>query len=121
MTTIVLNCAFCALAFLLLSTCAFAQQPSGSLNGTVVDPNGAVIPGSSVTAINKATNTSRTALTNQEGQFTIANIPVGTYELSFTANGFKKLVVDSVDVNIVQNVTANVPLQVAKANVVIRD
>ncbi|MEP6848373.1 MAG: carboxypeptidase-like regulatory domain-containing protein, partial [Acidobacteriota bacterium] len=112
MMTIVRNCVFCALAFLLFSLSAAAQQPSGSLNGTVVDPNGAVIPGSSVTAINKATNASRTALTNQEGQYTIANLPVGTYEMSFTANGFKKLVVASVVVSVGQSVTINGPMQV---------
>ena len=72
----------------LISTSALAQQPTASLTGTVVDPAGAVIPGATVTATNKATSFSRSTTTNSDGLYVISNLPVGMYQIRVEAQGF---------------------------------
>lgn len=73
-------------------------QASGSLNGTVKDPNGALIQGASVTVKNTATNLTRTAVTNDDGNWTVTVLPVGTYSVSYEKDGFKKAVNQNIEV-----------------------
>ncbi len=73
----------------LLSQPAAAQVLYGSIVGTVTDPTGAVIPGARVEITNTATQQSRTAATNASGQYSIANVLPGTYDLQVTAEGFR--------------------------------
>ena len=72
----------------MFSNAVQAQQATATLIGVVTDPNGAVIPGATVTATNKATNLSRTVSTNDEGIYVISSLPVGEYELEIKALGF---------------------------------
>ncbi len=65
------------------------QSDNGGLNGTVLDPNGAVVPNATVTVTNKGTNAKRTLQTNAEGRWTIAVLPLGNYEVSAEAAGFQ--------------------------------
>jgi hypothetical protein len=58
------------------------------LSGTVSDPSGAVIPKVKVTLKNAASKDVRTTLTNAEGIYNFASVPVGSYEMSFEAAGF---------------------------------
>jgi outer membrane receptor protein involved in Fe transport len=90
-----------------------AQQSSATLTGVVSDQNGAVISGANVTATNKATNLSRTTLTNEEGVYTIPALPVGEYEIDINSTGFKDLKVTSVILNIGQTLTVSTQLEVA--------
>lgn len=73
-------------------------QANGTLSGTVFDPNGAVVPGVTVTARNDSTNLSRTTVTGNDGRWTFTLLPVGTYTLSFDKNGFKKSQTHAVEV-----------------------
>jgi len=75
--------------FVFIVSAAYSQQPTASLTGVVTDPAGAVIAGATVTAMNKDTNLTRTATTNNEGIYAIANLPVGQYEIKFVAQNFK--------------------------------
>src|SRR5688500_11588776 len=63
--------------------------PTGSLSGRVVDESGGAIPGVTVTAVNAATNDTRTDVTNGDGLFRLFALPVGTYQLTFQLDGFK--------------------------------
>ena len=67
-------------------------SPTGTLNGTVNDPSGAVLPG--VTVLAKATQTGLTQQTvsGGAGDWWLAALPAGTYELTFELSGFKRLV-----------------------------
>ena len=65
-----------------------AQQATATLTGVVTDPNGAVIPGATVTATNTATNFSRTTSTNNEGVYVISSLPVGEYSVKANSTGF---------------------------------
>lgn len=71
---------------------------SGSLGGVVQDPNGGNLPGVSVTVRNIATGAVRTAVTNDEGRWSIPGLSVGTYQITYEFAGFKKLVRDGMAV-----------------------
>jgi hypothetical protein len=73
-----------------LATFAFAQSDRASITGTVTDQTGAVIAGVEVTATNVATNIANSVTTNGQGLYTILNLPIGQYTLTFTKNGFTK-------------------------------
>src|SRR5947209_878855 len=79
--------AFCLLFG--LSVVLHAQTVTGTINGTVSDPSGAVIPAATVTVTNQETGAKRTATTNSAGSFTFATLEPGQYSLSATAPGFK--------------------------------
>ncbi len=75
-----------------------SAQTTGGLSGTVKDPNDALIQGATVTIKNNATNLTRTVVTNDEGRWTVTNLPVGSYSASYEKDGFKKAASASVDV-----------------------
>jgi hypothetical protein len=80
-----------AVSFLFaLPSVSFAQTGSSSIRGSVKDPQGNVVVGATVTLSNKETNNSRTATTNDNGQFAFELIPPGAYVLDVEAKGFKK-------------------------------
>src|SRR5437870_9674400 len=78
-----------AISMLLVALGAFAQVQNGQFTGTVTDPSGAAIPNAKVTVTNLGTNLSVSANTNQTGNFTATQLPVGTYKLTVEAPGFK--------------------------------
>jgi hypothetical protein len=69
---------------------AFAQGTTGDIEGVMKDPNGAVIPGATVTAkaVGSTAGGTRTTQTNDEGYFLIPRVPVGNYEVSVVKQGF---------------------------------
>jgi len=70
----------------------FAQSVTGTIAGTVKDPNGAVVPGAKVVARNVATNAETTGTTNEDGQYKFASLVSGPYVVEVTAGGFRKAV-----------------------------
>src|SRR3989442_3739354 len=83
---------------LLLAVClvavpaAFAQTDRGTITGTVSDATGAVIPGASIEAKNVRTGAVYTAGSSETGNFTLPQLPAGTYEVSGLLPRFKKFV-----------------------------
>ena len=78
-----------AVFFLLsLTIPALAQVETGQIIGKVIDPNGAVIAGASVTVKSVATGVERSATTDGEGVFTVANLQPGLYEITMQVPGF---------------------------------
>src|SRR5438093_940407 len=75
----------------LLTGLVFAQSEVGSatLNGTITDPSGAAIAGARVTATNTATGFTRGTTTTDTGLFSFPALPVGNYDVSVEAQGFK--------------------------------
>jgi len=76
----------------LAGTAAFAQLQSGRILGTVFDPQGAGIPGATVTVTNLATNVARTTQTDSEGNYVITPIDPGNYRVSAEISGFQTAV-----------------------------
>lgn len=66
-----------------------AQLTVGSINGTVLDSSGAAVQGAEVKAHNVGTNLDVTAHSSSAGSYSISNLPVGIYEVSFTKSGFE--------------------------------
>lgn len=81
-----------AIALTLLAQFASAQQTLGAINGTVTDASGAVVQGATVKAHAVATNLEVTAQTKGDGSFSLSNLPIGTYEVTFTKDGFQSAV-----------------------------
>src|SRR5690349_12393924 len=80
-------------AFVLLSVSAvFAQSDRGTMTGTVSDPAGAVIASAAVEARNTETGALYPVASSATGNYTIAQLPSGNYELTVTVPGFKKFV-----------------------------
>ena len=98
-----------------LSSVALAQQTAGAIEGTVTDPQGAVVPNATVTAKSKATNLTRTVTSNDEGQYKISQLPPDTYEVRAGAASFKTSVAPEVVVAVGTNAALDFKLEVGGA------
>src|ERR1043165_9226574 len=78
------------LACLFTSTFVFAQGTGGRITGRVTDPTEAVLANVKVMLVNEATSAKREADTNETGDYSFVQVPVGTYRVEFDLNGFKK-------------------------------
>jgi hypothetical protein len=83
---------------LLVSAPALAQTFRGSINGTITDPSGAVVPGAKVTAIDVATGVVRDTVSSAAGEFEFADLPLDSYTVKVGASGFQTTEVDGVQV-----------------------
>src|SRR5919197_5380661 len=75
----------------LLSFCAGAhaqESASAGIAGQVLDTTRAAVPGATVTVINAGTNAQRVAVTDEEGRFTVPNLPPATYIIRIELAGF---------------------------------
>jgi hypothetical protein len=77
---------------------------SGSINGTVTDPTGAVIPGATVTATQIGTNIKVVQTTSNSGNYVLSPLSAGEYSVTITALGFKNLTQEHVTVDALQQV-----------------
>lgn len=85
------------------------QDLSGRIEGTVTDPQGAVIPGAEVTATHVGTNITYKATSSEVGHFAIPNARLGEYRITVEAQGFKRAVITGIEVQI--GATANVSVK----------
>lgn len=92
---------------------AAAQLTRGAISGTVRDPQGAAVPGASVTVTNMATNISRSTVTDSEGFYRVPALEPGTYALRAEIAGFTTVAYKDVRVVADGEVTLNVALKVA--------
>src|SRR5262245_14788079 len=76
------------LALATIAPAASAQTSLAALRGRVTDQQGAVLPGATVTARQTDTNTTRTGVTNENGQYYVPSLPAGAYEISIELQGF---------------------------------
>ena len=82
---------FAALALFSFAAIASAQEITGSISGTVKDPNGAAVAGANVTITDTEKKVVvRTVTTNDEGAFTASDLQSGTYDVTVEAPNFKK-------------------------------
>jgi Carboxypeptidase regulatory-like domain/TonB dependent receptor len=87
-----------AVVILLMAGLSQAQTFRGAINGTIVDPSGAVVAGAEVKAINNGTAAVLTTTSTSEGQFAFQDLPLGSYKISVNAPGFQAVNVDNVSV-----------------------
>jgi hypothetical protein len=104
---------FLFIAFLcLFAFSVAAQDPFGSITGTIKDPQGAVVQGATVTVRNVATNATKSVVTNDDGQYRVLQLQPGVYEVKATATNFKQSVLDSVQVQVGQTASADLALEI---------
>jgi len=97
--------------FILSCSQANAQQTLGGIVGTVKDSSGGVVAKAKVQVRNLGTNLTQTATTRDDGSYSIADLPVGTYEVVFTRDGFKKEVYSQILVQGDRTTTLSATLQ----------
>jgi hypothetical protein len=100
-----------AFAFCCQNT-AWCQAISGDLVGTVTDSSGAVLPSAQVVAVNTETGVKTTASTNTSGAYHIANLPVGSYNITATNSGFNPDTVNNFAIELNKSETLNLTLSV---------
>ncbi|HVO56782.1 MAG TPA: carboxypeptidase regulatory-like domain-containing protein [Dongiaceae bacterium] len=104
------------IAMLFASGTLLAQQYSGTVTGAVTDPSGSAVPGAAVSLINVGTNALYTGTTNDQGAFTVAQVPVGTYELHVKAGNFKEYIAKGVEVHTSTVTEENVQLSLGSSS-----
>ncbi len=89
-----------------------AQVLYGSIIGNVKDPQGAVIPGATVTITNKQTGLTRDTVTDDQGSYTLVNVLPGPYDVKIALTGFREAVRSNVPVSIGQISRVDLTLEV---------
>jgi outer membrane receptor protein involved in Fe transport len=94
---------------------AYAQATaSGTIQGTVTDPSGAVVPSAQVVAKNKATDLTRTTTSSDTGDYRFELLPAGNYTITITKSGFATYV-QTIEILIGQTATVNAQLKTGVA------
>ncbi|MCU1262560.1 MAG: hypothetical protein JWO80_5445 [Bryobacterales bacterium] len=104
-------------ALLLFPLGLLAQSEVGgaSLNGTVIDPSGAVVSGATVKLTNDQTGFTRGSTTNGSGLYSFPGVPVGTYVLSMEHPGFRGVKREGIRLDVGANVTLDIRLEIGSS------
>jgi hypothetical protein len=111
-----LYCSFLLACSSVFIVSALAQSDRGTITGTISDPAGAVVANASIEARNIETGTVYPVVSTTTGNYTIAELPVGSYELTVSVPGFKKFVRSGFTVQVAQTVRIDVTLEVGATN-----
>ena len=101
--------------FFALGFAVYAQLDLGQIAGVVRDPSQALVAGATVTARNVQTNNTRSTKTEDSGLYVFADLPIGQYEITVEAAGFKKLVQSNIVVDAARRTDVDVVLEVGSA------
>lgn len=109
------------LVTLLLAGCATASAQSiyGSISGKVMDPSGAVIPRAAISIKNMETGLLRSVDTDGAGLYRVQSLPVGRYQIEFSATGFEKIIRGPIEVAAAVDRTIEVTLNPGAAQEVV--
>jgi hypothetical protein len=91
---------------------AFGQSQTGSISGTISDPNGALLPGTAVQATQNETGIKLDTVASEAGIYVFPTLSVGIWSISAERTGFKKSVHDNVQVFIAQRQTLDIQLEI---------
>jgi hypothetical protein len=100
------------LLFGLLAVSLFAAGPTGTITGTVIDPSRAVVPRAKITVLEMDTNATRDTRTNEDGDYTVALLPVGRYRVSVEKSGFHKSFYSDVTLDVDQTARVDFVLEI---------
>ena len=93
---------------------AYGQIPTGAISGTVTDVSAAALPGARVQAKSTDTNSTREALTGEDGAFRISNLTPGDYEIAITKEGFHPLRQTGIPVELERTAQLSLVLEVGQ-------
>jgi hypothetical protein len=104
----------CFVAAFLVPAEAAAQAAVGALVGNVRDESAAAVPGATITATEVRTNISRTAVSNETGNYSFTNLPSGIYRVEGELVGFKKFAREDVEVSVNTTIRVDIALSVGE-------
>ncbi|MCI0628374.1 MAG: TonB-dependent receptor [Acidobacteria bacterium] len=105
---------FVSVILLLISRAVFAQVTTGVITGTAQDSTESVVPGVTVTITHVGTGLSRTALTDDRGDYSFPALAPGVYDVRAELSRFKVAIVKGVDLKVNQKMTVNLTLEVGE-------
>ncbi|MGC1491536.1 MAG: carboxypeptidase-like regulatory domain-containing protein, partial [Candidatus Acidiferrum sp.] len=73
----------------------YAQDPTGRIIGTILDPQGSAVMGVQVTITNVTTQVAKQAVTDKDGYYQVLDLPIGSYRVTMQHDGFRLLVFDN--------------------------
>ncbi len=100
-------------SILLWAPLVFGQATSATLSGTVTDPQGAVVPGATVTIRSTDTNQERKVQTNDSGSYRVVGLSPGKYELRVERQGFNAEIRNGLTLTVAENAVLDVKLSIA--------
>ena len=109
--TRICSLAMAGLAIVMVAPFAGGQSTGGRIRGTVSDPSGAAVTAAKVTLINEATNVMRDVDSGANGEYLLIEVPVGTYEIDVTQQGFKKYVRKGIGLDLNEVISVDIVLQ----------
>ena len=112
-------CLFSSLLLLLAAPVLQGQQTLGGITGTVSDKTGSILPNTTVTIVGDQTKLTRTLKTTGTGNYDFVNLPIGTYTITFTHEGFQTQKFPSIVVQADRTVTVNATLPVGQVGTVV--
>jgi len=96
----------------LLAAPAAAQETGGSIRGTIMDAQNAVLPGVTITLRNLGTNAVQNTVTNDQGAYALAFVPIGRYTLTAELQGFSTAKQEEFEVRVGDRLLVNLKMQV---------
>src|SRR5262245_40362223 len=102
-----------ALGMLLATWTSALDQSTATLQGTVIDQQGATIRGAKIIARNQINGSERMSLTDSNGFYELAGLQVGTYRVEVTADGWQDQVIDNVALEVSQTTVQNFQLAIS--------
>ena len=119
LTRFLSGCAAVLLASLIFAVPVAAQVTTADITGRVLDQNGAAVANATVTARHTGTGQERSAQSGQQGNYTIAELPPGNYDITAEAPNFSKAVLKGREVNVGTTVTVNFDLKAGQITEVV--
>ncbi len=104
---------------LLFACPAFGQQTLGGLTGVITDTQGGILSGVTATIVGEQTGLTRSQVSGANGFYEFANLPIGTYTMSFTKEGFESQKMQGLQVQSDRTGTVNAQLKVGAVNTVV--
>ncbi len=103
------------------SITALAQSGSNTseIRGRIADPNGAVVVGATVTATDAGKGVSRSAVTDDQGEYRFLVLPPGNYQIKVESKGFSTQVKNEIQVTVGQTADQNFSLQIGDASAIV--
>src|ERR1019366_7358564 len=102
----------CSLLIAFVGLEVAAQQITGSIRGTAIDPSGAVVQSAAISAQQTETSLTRTAITDRDGAYVLVELPIGHYQIRADAKGYQKYLQEGISLNVTQTATVVIHLKV---------
>jgi hypothetical protein len=110
-----LAAAACMLLLISASLNIAAQQITGSIRGTVLDPSGAIVQAAKITAKQVETGLTRVVVADHQGDYLLVELPIGHYELEVQAPGFQTYLQQGISLDVNETATISMRLKVGSA------